>query len=426
MANSQVTNTNYVAEALVRKSQKQNDMVVKKVYRNVELVGGSTYNQGAFLSGTIQSSQPHVLSSISLVANLKLAGYTGTDVKFLSSACDLFSTVSVDFNGYKMVDIPSKAGLVAYVNRNCNRSQERFESDKIQLLSDVDLSGNGTYPIQIPLSVFGLDCTYLLPTGSNGKQKVEINLNSKINEIFSSANPGSASTLSYSLENASLLVEYYELSVGASSILRNSVNSANGLSYPLFSYWVTDAPLDQSTTQTKTVSENFQNITANYLLPMNGGYGATVANGNTCATDGYKELIKWNTAGEIPSQFKGGFIGMESRNLGSSTGQSGRPLALQSLINCSKKNMTDMISGYGWARDYTSSSNFGAIGLSFMRADEKLPELLQSGTNGQLSNGSMQVEINLDTAPSALSKMYCVVEFTRVVTISAKGNTEMK
>lgn len=417
----------HVPDALKREQQKTNDMIVRKKSVQVTAISGSEFSNGQVFEAQVQSSAPFLLKSLKLVGKIKLKGdYSTATAKLQEDIHSIVEQVDISYNTQQLVNINKNAALVAYVHKRSNYTQEEKTYRDLQELAGVNMPLEGGAPLDfvMGLDVYGLDQGYLLPTGSGSKLSVRLTFASNVGNVFWGAADAAKKVTGFDLSDCYLVCDQYTLTASADSIIKSALTSDPGAEYPMLAYDLHEQNLPVSTTQNLLVPQSYRNVVSNYFLPL--AAQEVPAEPGIPAASRFLNLKFGNGADGVPQKAVIEFSGSDSVSINGAVGQSGRMQALQSLINVSKKELNDRVSGYGWGKAYETNANIGVFAGSFLKSDEKHAYIMNSGFNGYLSNGQLNCRFTLGANPAANGYFITIMQFTRILKVSSKGTERLQ
>lgn len=430
MSNVASLNQIHVPDALKREQQKTNDMIVRKKSVQVTAISGNTFNAGDVIEVQIQSSTPFLVKSLKLMGKIKLSGDYDGNAKLHDGIHSIVKQVEISYNTQQIVNLNKDASFVSYVHKRSKYTQEEQTYRNVQELVGVNvpLTGDAPADFVMCLDAFGLDVPYLLPTGSGNKLTVRLTLHDIMALVFNGTEavaPPAPDTrpivTGFNLSECYLVCDQYTLTASADSIIKSALTSDAGAEYPMLAYDVHEQKLTESTNQNYLVPESYRNIVSNYFLPV----PAITANGSLISTDNIFNGLNFG-AGNIPQKVVVEFSGADPVNINGPSGQSGRAQHLQSLVNVSKVDLNDRVSGYGWGQTYAANADLGVFAGNFLKSDEKHAYIMNSGYNGYLSNAQCTVRFTLGNAPAANGNLLTIMQFTRVLKVSRAGTARMQ
>ena len=447
MSNISQLNQVHVPSALKRDQQTTNDMIVMKKNIQITAISGSNFKQGDVMESQIQSSNPFLVKNVRVVGDLSFDGtYTGAP-KLQMGIHSTVKNFEVSYNTQQLVNLSRNADLVAEVNKRSNYTQEEKSWRDVQELENVEIkkTGVGKNSFVMNLDVYGLDVGYLMPTGTGNKCTIRLTFNDLMNAVFygpldTVGDPAVARVLTgFTLTNCYLICDQYVLTAAADGIIKNALTTPAGAEYPFLSYDVHNQKMQQAVNQNYLVPQSYRNVVSNWYIPYPDL--ARVANASGITTSRTLDLLKFDgivAGANVPEKVVIEFSGGDPVNINSSVGQTGLVQHLQSLINVSKKDLNDRVSGYGWSSLYVDkirnsagalvdnpSRGTGIFAANFLKSDEKYAYIVNSGVNGWLSNGQCDVRFNLPTAAVA-GDFITIIQFTRILKVSSNGTSRMQ
>ena len=413
----------HVVQGLVKPKQKINSMTEFK--RSEEVISisgrdgfGPNKRQVEF---DIQSADPFLVKSVRLAGTITRTGGAGlTDVVLNGSAATLVEQIYADYQGERIVNINANGGHIADLAFKTMASYEQYEMETQTLLRGKTLANGVANSFSIPLSLFGLDIPYFMPTSGGARMKIRITLAGVRNLLVGTGT--ATSGVDYSLNDLRLVCDFYRLTSDASQVLTSAVSSATGLSYPMHS-WVQDIQPLSGTNQNLLVPMTYRNVTNVFHLPVVQGTLVTDGNIINAQTVG---SYKYNAASneDYAKNYRVQFTGSEYFNQNSQVGESNGADHFVGLMKAARRDLFSKSYGHGMSVGW-NTANYQILGASLLKGDDNDPHVVDSGYNGYVSNGQLKVELQTPDLGINGYQLLTVGQITRVLSIE-RGSVKVQ
>ncbi len=135
---------------------------------------------------TIQNAQQLDLNNTCLEGKVKLTGSTAGKYVSYTGAHTAITSLSVELDGKKLVDIQSNADRIADFNLYTSRTKDQLDYMESLMGCNVNIKNDDELTFRIPLSLYGCSISTLIPTGAiNSTLRFRFNINTKpLNQLF--------------------------------------------------------------------------------------------------------------------------------------------------------------------------------------------------------------------------------------------------
>ena len=386
----------------LNKALKQNNMIVKK--ENLELTslsGSEGYGSKGKRDIELSITKANELDANSLQLRGVFA-YQGVAAgKCHLQGYGVYSCVSqirISYAGQNILLIDSRAGLLATFRRTCLDSLSASKLKDYGCLYDKQLSVGVAYDFVLDLSQYGSELQEFLKTGSLANLDVHITLEPEVKKVFYTKGDDTTDKMvtGYTLSNLHLCADFMTFQPEASKALARRIEGPNGIRIVTQSYVTTTQQLVTGATSHALVS-NFRNrnLVSVFYLPVLTAITLAGTNATGIPVADRLGQLQWveHTNG-IPTNFKvdlngGGFV-----NENGPRGTSHKWTHFNGLLKALRKNPEDMQLAHALADGYDGDT-YQIMGASFVRGNDNLVEIINSGENS--IEGGGQVNASFDT-----------------------------
>ena len=415
--NAEMFNLHEPTEALPDQIKKNKSVVGRISYTHNPTGPSNGFGKGGStqFEVTIQNAQQLDVDNTYVEGDVKLTG--STDAKYVTyvGAHTALTSVSVELDGKKLVDIQSNADRIADFNLYTSKTKDQLDYMESLMGCNVNMTNNDTLTFRIPLSLFGCSISTLLPTGAiNSTLRFRFNVNmNPFNQLYegttgiddNNITPVEDSVLTYN--NLRIVSEFIELQPLVLNKMLDLIESNNGLTIPYHAYYIDNRSIPTGTpVLNERVTISYNNVISIAQLPYQAGRAAG-------ADTHYYRTLTWNNSVKGTNDIKQylvNFEGSQYYNIASNQGQTGKAEHAQALINSTRSENTTP--GHG-SQAIKNLDTYQVLSCNFVRSSSTLSaSIIDSGVNARLLSSILTTSANFG-ANVTTANLSTIVKFTR-------------
>jgi len=411
--NAEMFNLHEPTEALPQMIKKNRSLVGRISLTNTPTGPSSGFGKGGSsqFEVTIQNAQQIDLESTFIEGDVKLTGNTNaTATAFYTGAHTAFSSVSVELDGKKIVDLQAHADRVA--DYNLYTSKTRDELDYMQSLMgcEIAMKNNDVVSFRVPISLFGCSLSTLIPTGAiNSTLRFRFTINQEpLNQLYK-GNAAAAAGCVLTYNDLRIVSDFIELQPLVLNKMLDLIESNNGLVVPYDAFYVDNRSLGVVKVLNERITVSYNNVKSIGQLPYD---AARKAGGDE---NYYRNLI-WCAPDAVQTindikQYLVSFQGSQYYNIGSNQGQSQLAEHAQALINATRSEHTAQ--GHG-SQAVKNMNKYQVLACNFVRSPSTLSaSIIDSGVNARLLSSVLTTSANFTANFPAEKQLSTIVKYTR-------------
>jgi len=401
--------------SFLKASVKENNMILGKQNQELTALSGSSGygNAKPDMEVEIRSAQALDGSSLQLRGEIQVQGdYTGV-LNFNGSAYSLIEQITIDYNGNSYQMLTQDGDYIADLHRKIHSSNSEFSNDDVLSLAGVDIKDTTkSFSFVLDLEKYGSVMNYFLTTSPVASIKVRIHFQKNLARLFNGAEVATKKVSGYVLNNLRLCGDFMTLQSEAQNALIKRLQSPSGMKMITHSYIPSrNALLQGSTNHRIQGSYQYRNLVSVFYLPVPTSITPNASGINS--TD-IMENVKY-TGGNYPQEMRVRMAGMDYVNQNASSGCSQKMEHLTGVLKACRETPSHKDVGYQICQGYRDDS-YQLTGVSFVRGNDNLVAITNSGVNGYASRGILETEFRTATAQNGLT-LLTVGVVTTVVSV---------
>ena len=383
------------APKFLQESVKESNSILSKT--NIELTalsGSSGYgNAKPDMEVEIRSAQSLDGSSLQLRGEIQVEGpkdaeYDGV-LNFNGSAYSLIPQITIEYNGNPYLMLTQDADYVASLHRKTHSSNTEYENDDVLSLANVNINpATGSHSFVLDLAKYGSVLNYYLATSPVASLKIRIHFQKNLARLFHGAESAGKSVSGYKLNNVRLCGDFMSLSSNAEQILLKQLQSAKGLHMLTHSYIPSrNTLLDSAGNHRIQGSYQYRNLVSVFYLPVP---TSITPNASGISTNDVIDILQFQNE-KYPKEFRVRMAGMEYVNQNGPSGCSQKMEHLTGVLKACRETPADTNVGYEICQGYKDET-YQVLGASFVRGNDNLVAITNSGANGYATRGILETE----------------------------------
>lgn len=339
-------------------------------------------------------------SSLQLRGTVQATGSYTKSVYFNGSAYSMIDQITIEYNGQPVLNLTSDADYVAQMNRVLHSSYTQFENDDVLALASKDVK-QAPLSFVLDLSKYGSALKYFLITSPVASLKVRIHFQTDLARVFY-ANGGAdgANVVSgYTLNNLRLCGDFMKFESSAQSALIKRLQSPTGMKMVCHSFIPQRNQLIPTALNHRIQgSYQYRNLVSAFYLPVPTTITTKVAG---IAENDIISIIRYNES-NYPLNMRVRLSGMNYVNQNGTSGCSQKMEHLtgvmKSALRTPEENNTarELFDGY-------LADSYQITGVSFVRGNDNLVAITNSGANGFASRGILETEFDTASAQANIT-----------------------
>lgn len=381
--------------SMLKNSVKENNIITKKENRTFTALSGiDGYGKSKpEFQASIQTAQVTDGSSLQLRGDILLesddAANYDQNVFFNGSGYSLPEQVVLDVNGQQVLQLNSDGSYVANFDRV---TKEGFDEKKIQdfmSLANFNIkptTAGDTHNFTLDLSKFGSALNYFLITGQVSKITVKIRFQTNLAELFNGTAPTASKITGYKLNNLQLSADVMTFQPTIYKKMVDRMESSSGLMMATHSYVPARLNLlPGATTHNIQSSLQYRNVVSVFYIPVPTSVTPNAA--NISDTDIVAEATY--DGGVLPIKQRIKFAGLTAVNQNGEDGCTAVTDHLTGVLKAVKKTPDSTHIGSALLDKYSNAegNKYQVTGASFVRGNDNLVEIKNSGQNGFVTRG---------------------------------------
>lgn len=407
--------------AMLKTATKENNMILSKENRaSVALSGrdgfGSSKDE---LEVDIQSAQVLDGSSLQLRGTFTAEnkdGYSKT-LKFNGSAYSLVEQITIEYNGQAIVNLNQDADYIANMNRKLYEGRDESNIQDFMSLKDVDVK-TGSHSFCLDLSKYGSKLNYFIATGSIAKLKVRIRFQRDLARLLHGAVDGTKKITGYELKGVEIAGDFMTFQPDAYKAMIKQMESPSGVKMSTHRFIPQRSQLiPQQTNHIVQGTYQYRNVVSIFYLPVK---TSITANASGISDTDVIDILKYE-GGVFPKNQRVRFSGLNYVNQNGSSGETNVPDHLTGVLKAVKEYPDTNDVGFTLVQDY--KDNYQITGASFVRGNDNLVSITNSGQSGFSARGLLENEFETEEKQPATTLLQVGV-ITSVLSV-ASGQVEV-
>ena len=392
------------APPFLHASAKESNLILSK--NNVELTalsGSSGYGSTKpDMEVEIRSSQVLDGSSLQLRGEIEVQGAYDKSLYFNGSAYSLIDQITIEYNGNAYLMLTQDADFIADLHRKIHSSATEFENDSVLSLANYNIA-TGSHSFVIDLEKYGSVLNYFLPTSPVASMKIRIHFQKNLARLFNGAESAGKAVSGYVLNNVRVCGDFMALTSNTEKTLIKNLQTPVGITMLTHSYVPSRNSFIQGSTNHRIQgSYQYRNLVNVFYLPVP---TSITANESGISTNDLMDDLTFKSSGadaEYPEEFRVRMAGMEYVNQNGTTGCSQKMEHLSGVLKACRETPSDKAVGYEICQGYKNNT-YQVLGASFVRGNDNLVLISNSGMNGFASRGILETEFKTQVAQDGLT-----------------------
>jgi len=401
--------------SFLNKSVTENNMILSKENRQMTALSGSSGfgNQKPDFEVDIRSADLLDGSSLQLRGEIQTIGDYAANCNFCSSGYSMVDQISIELNGQNYLILNGDADVVAHLNRTLHSSNTQFENDNVLALEGVNLTTKQSFCLD--LSKYGSSLQQFIATAPVASLKIRIRFQTNLRRLFHGTDGGAGNDVDgYTISNLHLCADFMTTDAGVKNALIKRMQNDKGVHMSTHSFIPQRTELRQGATN-HVLQNSFQyrNVVSMFYVPI----VTSIADADTWNNISKTDIISnvSYTGGQLPTRMLVRMSGSNYVNQNSQVGCSTKAEHLTSMLKASMRTPEESNIGYNLCQGYKDNS-YQTTGVSFVRGNDNLVDITNSGVNGYFSRGVL--ETSFDTSVAQVNKtMLAIGVITTVVSI---------
>jgi len=380
---------------------KENNMILDKFNLEVTAVSGRDgfgTSKDSF-ECDVNSSAVMEYNTAQLRGTLSLQGdYTGP-VKFCSSAYSLLESGRSEYNAQPLVDLTRDAGFVVAGMRSIKEGDDEKRIQDLISLADVEMTVGNTYDFCIDFKKLGSELDYFIPTGSVASLKFKIRLQTELQKLFYGPVDGTKTISGYTINNLRLTADFCNFAAQPYKDLIKKMESPTGLKMMCHTYRAqTQSLITGALTHKLQGSFQNRNLVSTYFIPINTTVAKNAAGISTTDSIALQTFV----GKEYPKNLRVTMGNNHYVNQNSFAGCSGKMEHFMGVYKACRTTSSDHAVASDLANKYLTN-DLQITGASFVRGNDNLVRVYNSGANGYINRGLLETSFDTDGAQNGKS-----------------------
>ena len=377
--------------SFLKTSVKENNMIVAKENREMTALSGSSGYGSAKPDFECEIRSADILdgSSLQLRGVVQSQGdYTKT-VHFNGSAYSLIDQITIEYNGQPILNLTQDADYIAYMNRLLHSSYTQFANDDVLSIAEKDVHATAQSFV-LDLSKYGSALKYFLATSPVASIKVRIHFQKDLARLFNGAKDDGKNVTGYVLNNLRLCGDFMTFQADAQSALIKRLQSPSGMKMVCHSFIPERTQMLPGATNHRIQgSFQYRNLVSVFYLPVPTSILAANKNSGISTTDIVTQIqfVKQN----YPQEMRVRMNGMNYVNQNGTSGCSQKMEHLTGVMKAAMRTPEESNTAFQLCQEY-SADEYQVTGASFVRGNDNLVHITNSGVNGFASRGILETE----------------------------------
>ena len=375
-------------------SIKENNMVLSKENREMTALSGKSGfgNAKNDFECDIQSSDVLDGSTLQLRGLLTVNSAEAGTVNLSGlGAYSLIPQITIEYNGQPILNLTQDADHIAYINSTLHDDDTQLAIHQLTALAGKNLNTNTAYSFALDLSQYGSALKYFLVTGSVARMKVRIRFQTDLPRCFNTA---TQDITGYELNDLRLTGDFMTFQAKAYDAIVRQLQGANGIKMATHSF-VPSRDVLQAGALNHRIQGSYQyrNLVSVFYVPVPTTYAVGAHN---VADEDYIANATY-TGDEYPKNQRIRLAGMNYVNQNGSSGVSNKMEHFMGVYKASLRTPTETAIASKLTEAF-SDDTFQISGASFVRGNDNLVEIRNSGTNAYSARGILETEFDTTVA----------------------------
>jgi len=389
--------------SFLKTSVKENNMILSKENREMTALSGSAGYGSAKpdLECEIRSADILDGSTLQLRGLISTQGTYSKPLYFNGSAYSLIDQITIEYNGQPILNLTQDADIIAHANRVLHSSNTEFENDSTFALGEVSVL-TGPVSFVLDLSKYGSVLEYFLATSPVASLKVRIHFQKDLARLFHGiADTAGKDVTGYVLDNVRLCADFMTFQADAQNALVKKLQSPSGMKMVTHSFIPQrNQLLAGSTNHRIQGSYQYRNLVSAFYLPVPTSIKAADKQNGISKTDIIAKMVYAGT--NYPTEMRVRMNGMNYVNQNGTSGCSNKMEHLTGVMKASMSTPLDKDIGYQLCKSYKANT-YQVTGVSFVRGNDNLKAITNSGVNGFASRGILETEFTTAVAQDGIT-----------------------
>jgi len=383
----------------LRNAVKENNIIQSTENRELTALSGSAGYGNAKPDFEVEIKSADVCdgSSLQLRGKLKVQGTINKPVKLCGSIASAVEQIVLDINGQSVLMLNQDGDYINYLHRALHSSFTQFSNDDVMTLAGVDLDVDEEHSFVIDLTKFGSALEYYLLTSPVITMKLKIRFQSDVARLFYNTDETATGAVSgYVLDNVRLTANFSNFHTDAKNAMIKRYQSPTGVKMVTHSYVPQRNQLVPLGTNHRIQgSYQYRNLVSTYYLPVPTSILAADKRNGVSKTDIVANVNF--TGGQLPKNMRVRMDGMNFVNQNGNSGCTNKMEHLTGILKSAMRTPEESDIGYNICQGYKSGS-YQPTGVSFVRGNDNLKDITNSGVNGFFSRGALETEFETSEA----------------------------
>lgn len=385
--------------SFLKTAVKENNMVLSKENREITALSGQSGFGSAKPDFECEIRSADVLdgSSLQLRGLLEVQGTYTENLKLNGSAYSLIDQITIEYNGQPILNITQDADYIAHMNRVLHSSVTQFNNDDVFALASVNVNTADALSFVLDLSKYGSSLKYFLVTSPVASMKVRIHFQKDLARLFNGpADDAGKNVTGYVINNLRLCGDFVTMQSSAQSSLIKHLQTSAGIKMVTHSFVPERTQfLPGATNHRMQGSFQYRNLISAYYLPVPTSIQAADKNNGVNKTDIIRNVTFVNS--EYPQEMRVRMSGSNFVNQNSTSGCTNKMEHLTSVMKAAMRTPVENNIGSQLCEQYSANS-YQVTGVSFVRGNDNLVDITNSGANGFASRGLLETEFRTASA----------------------------
>ena len=385
--------------SFLKTAVKENNMILAKENRQMTALSGSAGFGSAKPDFECDVREADVLdgSSLQLRGDVQATGDYDGDCLFNGSAYSLIDQITIEYNGQPVLQLNSDADHIAHMNRVLHSSSTQFANDDVFALAGVNIMEKNSFVLD--LAKYGSALKYFLVTAPVASLKVRIHFQTNLPRVFHGANSDGKSVTGYTINNLRLCGDFMNLESEAKAVLVKKLQSPSGMKMAVHSFIPQrNQLLAGATNHIIQGSYQYRNIVSTYYLPVPTSITGLMTNSGISTTDIIANVNYETALTSYPQKLLIRMNGSNYVNQNGTVGESDKMTHLTGVLKAAVRTPEENNIGSELCKQYKANT-YQITGASFVRGNDNLVAITNSGVNGYFSRGVLETSFETATAP---------------------------
>ena len=398
-------------------------MIVAKENREMTALSGSSGYGSAKPDFECEIRSADILdgSSLQLRGVVQTQGTYTKGVYFNGSAYSLIDQITIEMNGQPILNLNQDADYIVYMNRLLHSSSTQMANDDVLSIAGVDVHA-APQSFVLDLSKYGSALKYFLATSPVASLKVRIHFQKDLARLFNgTADAAGKDVTGFELNNLRLCADFMTFQADAQAALIKRLQSPSGMKMVCHSFIPERTQfLPGSTNHRIQGSFQYRNLVSVFYLPVPTSILAASKNNGISKADIITQIQFVNQ--NYPQEMRIRMNGMNYVNQNGTTGCSQKMEHLTGVMKAALRTPEESNTAFQLCQEYLTNS-YQLTGASFVRGNDNLVHITNSGINGFSSRGILETEFR--TADAQANKTLLTIGVVSTVVSVENGQVSV-